>query len=136
MSKTKTGESPGQVRVWLGNRAAIEQIPDQAKIAKMSDAELAVQGEPLLRRPIPVAKACTFFRVRPDATMLDGVQEVVRAWPHVSDAQAPAWVASTDDTYAQMISEHFGGIEIRDPEDPDVDHGPYVLDSAAAKKGA
>lgn len=96
-----------QVKVWLGNRAPIEEVDGH-------------------RRPIPVRKACTYFAPVPDG-LLDQALEVRALWPHVSDDPAPKWVASTRPELASMISEHFGGIEIREPEDPDVMHGPYKV---------
>lgn len=95
------------VRVWLGNRAPIEII----------------DGE---RRKINVPKACTFYAPQPE-NVLDQTLEVRSMWPHVSDDPAPKWVASTSAKLAESISDAFGGIEIREPEDPDVVHGPYKV---------
>ncbi|GLY08261.1 hypothetical protein [Actinoplanes sp. NBRC 101535] len=129
-SKDSPEPSP-DVRVWLGNRQAVEEVTDHERLAAMTDTELAQQGEPKVRRAIPMKKACTFLNIPGGTPLLEGVGTVVKAWPHMSDASAPAWVASTSGAYASLLAEHFGGVEVREPEDPDVMHGPYTTDTAA-----
>lgn len=41
------------------------------------------------------------------------------AWAaHAEEGATPAWVASDSDGLAQLLAEHFGGIEVRDLEEP------------------
>lgn len=135
---TEAAEAPPRTRVWLGNRAAIEVVEDHAAAAKMTERELAETGVPKLRRPIPVAKAATFVNVEPGLKLFDAIRDITKMWPHVSDAEAPAWVASTDRRLAELLAEHYGSggheVEVREPESPDEMHGPYVVDDTA--KGA
>lgn len=124
-----TLEPAGPVRVWLGNRAAIEVLEDADAAAKMTAKELAGNGIPRVRRPIPVSKACSFYAVADGVRLLDAAREITGAfWPNVSDAETPAWVASTNPALAAILAEHWGGIEIRQPENPDEMHGPYRVD--------
>lgn len=118
------------VRIWLGNRAAIEVVEDTEAAAKLTKKEIEQGGVPTQRRPIPVKKAATFVRLVPGTKLFDGIRDVLALWPNVSDAPAPAWVASTDPRYAELLAEHFAGeghtVEVREPENPDEAHGPYV----------
>lgn len=125
-----------QIRVWLGNRAAIELVEDTDARAGMSAEEIREQGVPKTRRPIPVSKTATFLALEPGLALFDRIRDITRLWPHMSDAAAPAWVASTDRRTAELLAEHYGGIEVREPENPDEMHGPYVVDGGVAGKGA
>lgn len=117
-----TGKIEDPTKVWLGNRAAIEVVDDPG-------APASEDGSPArTRRPIPVAKACSVFVARPGLKLFQTGREITEGfWPNVSDDEAPAWVASTDPKLAELLSEHWGGIEVREPENPDVLHGPYVF---------
>jgi hypothetical protein len=42
---------------------------------------------------------------------------------HSQDGKAPAWVASDSPGLAALVSEHFGGIEVRDLEEPSTGGG-------------
>lgn len=106
MAADTTSDPP--VKLWLGNRAAIEEIG----------------GE---RRKINVSKACTYVTLQPEG-LLEQAVHVRALWQHVSDAPGPAWVASTSQQLAELISQAYGGIEIRQPENPDEMHGPYTVD--------
>lgn len=112
-NKKEAGAEQVPVRVWLGNRAPIEEI----------------DGE---RRPIPVPKTCTFVAPVPEG-LLDQARDITALWPHVSDDPAPAWVASTRPELAALLSSHWDGIEVREPENPDVMHGPYKVVDEGAK---
>lgn len=114
-------ETRPPVKVWLGNRAPIEEI--QVEV----DGKVETQ-----RRPIPVPKACTFVNLDPEG-LLEQANDVRALWPHVSDDLTPVWVASTSPKLAELLSATYGGIEIREPEDPDVQHGPYKV--VEPKKG-
>lgn len=128
----KTDEQP-KTRVWLGNRSAIEIVDDAKAAAKMTADEIAEHGIRKTRRRIPVAKAATFIAVEPGLKLFDQIRDITKLWPNVSDADAPAWIASTDSRLAELLAEHYGGIEVREPENPDEMHGPYVVDDAAGK---
>ncbi len=106
---TEDEAQPTQVKVWLGNRAPIEVVGD---------------GDEKTRRKIPVPKACTYVALEPQG-LLEQAGHVKALWPHVSDAEAPAWVASTSRRLAELISDAYGGVEVREPENPDEMHGPY-----------
>lgn len=51
---------------------------------------------------------------------------------HAADGAAPAWVASDSPALAALLAEHYGGIEVRDLEDPDAAHLPAVVAKAAS----
>jgi hypothetical protein len=129
-----TDQAAEQVKVWLGNRAPVEVVDDLDAAGKMSAAQLAEQGTPRIRRAIPVKKAATYLAVEPGLRLFDAIRDITKLWPHMSDAAAPAWVASTNPRLAELLAEHWDDIEVREPENPDEQHGPYVLDDAG--KGA
>jgi hypothetical protein len=120
-------------RVWLGNRATIEVVADHDAAVKMTAKENAQNGYPTRRRPVPVKKNSTYFGLPEGTKLFDGIRDILATWPNVSDAPAPAWAASwPDPQYAELIAAHFAGeghdVEVRQPENPDVMHGPYVVE--------
>lgn len=136
MAKATTTNEPEELRghvtrVWLGNRATIELVDDLDAAAKMTAAELAAGGVPKIRRPIPIKKNSTYIGLPEGTKLFDGIRDIVALWPNMSDDPAPAWVASTDPRYAELLAEHWGGVEVREPENPDVMHGPYQADEGA-----
>lgn len=82
------------------------------------------------RVPQP-GKRCTTVLVRPDATLLEAVQEISGAggvWSYHSDDKAPAWVAASGplaDGLIAMLTAQYPGIEVRDPQ-PDAGEGGDV----------
>lgn len=75
----------------------------------------------------------TLGRALRDVTDLGGVWTA-----HATDGATPAWVASDSPAMAQLLAEHFGGIQVRDLEDPyqgayDHTEHPSALPAAIAK---
>lgn len=87
--------------VYLGNRKAVQ-------VLRTGDGET-------VREPVS-GKRCTTVVVRDDATLMEGVTEIQALWRHMSDADQPAWVATNNAAYAQLLAAQWPGIEIRDPE--------------------
>jgi hypothetical protein len=85
--------------VYLGNRSAVD----------------VVSGT---RIPLP-GKRCTTVRIPPGTSLLQAAYDVTHSthgvWQAHSDADRPAWVASTDPALAQMLAAHFR-CELRDPQ--------------------
>jgi hypothetical protein len=89
--------------VYLGNRNTVVVQPD---------------GE---REPYP-GKRCTTIRLRADASLLDAITEIAAAWRHMSDDDAPAWVAADGplaDTVVSLLEAQYPGIEVREPDPAD-----------------
>lgn len=112
MPKSAAEEAPDQTVVYLGNRNAIEILPDP------DDPE---NPERRTRTPIKTPKKSiteitppTGLRLLEIATLITDPHRGV--WQAHSDDDAPAWVASTDPALASVLSEHWGGIEIREPD--------------------
>lgn len=102
--------------IYLGNRDAVEVITDES-------------GE-RTRRPLP-GKRYTMAQTPPDgmglAEFIHTITTPGGVWSEMSDGN-PAWVAADvrddpamSDALALILSQHWGGIEIRDP---DPDHQP------------
>lgn len=97
---TAAAEEPRTV-VYLGNRKSVSII----------------DGE---RVPYP-GKRCTTVRVRPDATLMEAVQEITGpngVWSAHSDAGGPAWVAGEGPlgaAVAGILAHHYGS-ELREPD--------------------
>lgn len=101
--------------IWLGNHAAV-------------DHPLAFDGEgrPVLdangeharvRTPID-GKRCTEVEL-PDGTTIPELVVILThpdagIWPHHSDADRPAWVASSDPATAAFLGQLWG-VEVREP---------------------
>jgi hypothetical protein len=119
--------------VFLGNRAAIDTMVDEKKLAKLTPEQVAEQGIPRKIVPIPVPKACTRVEIEPGLRLLDAAATITgpdRIWARCSSDPAPAWVASSDPMLAQVLAEHYG-CELREVE---LDHGDYTVDDKAAAK--
>ncbi len=100
--------------VYLGNRKAVEVIEDPDDVAVAAAAGRAPNRT---RRPLR-GKVCTVVRIPAGTPFMETVTDIVSArglWPAHSDADAPAWVASSDPTLAQFLARHWG-CELRDPE--------------------
>lgn len=91
--------------VYLGNRDAIEVLTDDDGTTE--------------RRALPEGKRCTTIVLAPDLPLMDAAYDITHSsrgvWNAHSDADAPAWVASTDPALASLLASHWG-IELRDPE--------------------
>jgi hypothetical protein len=104
-----------RVVVYLGNRAAIEAVEDPDDVAAATKEGRAVNR---IRTPLD-GKRCTTFVLAPGIKLMEAAYEITHAtkgaWAAHSDADAPAWVASTDPALAQLLADHYG-CELRDPE--------------------
>lgn len=89
--------------VILGNRKAIEVVPDPDN-----------PGERTRRRVTGNRKRYTRIVIPPQTGLLEGVRNIMAAWAQMSDAPAPAWIASSDPATAQILAQEWGGVEIRD----------------------
>ncbi len=100
--ETAEQTEPERTVVYLGNRKPISVI----------------EGE---RVPGTPGKRCTTVSLRPDATLLEAVQEIVSpqgVWQAHSDAEAPAWVAAQGplaEPLTQLLASHYR-CEVREPE--------------------
>jgi hypothetical protein len=112
MASTDTDD---RVVVYLGNRKAIEVVEDP------DDLNAAAEGRApnRIRRALPRGKRCTTISLAPGLPLLDAVTDITQAhrgvWQAHSDADTPAWVASTDPALAQFLAAHWK-CELRDPE--------------------
>jgi hypothetical protein len=105
------------IRLVLGNRDAVHSRDS---------------GE--TRERLPKGKRATVVEFPDDTSLLEAFKTVVDpqgVWQaHVDNPErTPAWVAVDDEhpMLAQMLSEHFGGVEIRkmlDPYDPETKRAP------------
>lgn len=107
--------------IYLGNRAAIEIVDDPDSGAKV-------------RRPIGIPKSATKIVLAPGTTILAAAQDITHptsgVWQAHSDADAPAWVAATDPSLAQLLASHWG-CELREPDHDAWAAGPTYPDAAA-----
>lgn len=106
--------------VYLGNRDAIEVLADPD-----DDHETAAAEERAIRRirqPLPAGKRCTTVVLAAGLPLLQAAHDITHpergVWQAHSDADKPAWVASTDPALAQILAAHWG-CELRDPEPAD-----------------
>lgn len=113
MAKATTAQEQDQTVVYLGNRNAIQTIehPDHP-----GDPEHAT------REPVPGAprKNITAVTLSPGLSLLEAAVQITHpvqgVWQAHSDDDKPAWVASTNSGLARVLSDHWGGIEIRQPD--------------------
>lgn len=86
-------------RVVLGNRNAVDN------------------GEKM-----PRGKRATTVDFDDDTTLAEAFINLTHphgVWAnHATEAAKPSWVASDNPALAALVADHFGGIEIRDLEDP------------------
>lgn len=109
MAKETAETEDAQTVVWLGNRSAVEIIEDPLDPTKKT------------RTPIDGPKKnCTTVKLAPGLKLLDAARVITDAgggvWQAHSNDESPAWVASTNPALASVLSEHFGGIEVREPQ--------------------
>lgn len=90
--------------VWLGNRKAVEVVTDPD----------GAHPDDTMRRAIP-GKQCTRVQLAPGLTRVQAAHHITHLWPSHSDADTPAWVASTDPALASLLADEWG-CELRDPE--------------------
>jgi hypothetical protein len=92
--------------VVLGNRHAIESHD---------------HGETFVK--LPKGKRSTLVEIPEGYTLLEALTAIVDPrghWPrHSADGKPPAWVASDSPGLANLLAEHFGGVEVRELEVPD-----------------
>lgn len=109
-------QEQARTTVYLGNRNGIEVLPDPD-----SDDGATV------RRQIQGGskKRCTTIVLAPGVTLMEAAVQITDpgrgVWQAHSDDDAPAWVAVDGpqaEALASLLSAHYGGIEVRDP-DPD-----------------
>lgn len=62
------------------------------------------------------------IRLSPTSTMEQGIAEIAQCWFRLDHDKKPAWVASEDLFWSQMVSRMYGGIEIRDYAPAEGDH--------------
>lgn len=106
-----------RVIVYLGNRDTVEVLEDPTDVAT---AEREGRAPARIRKSVP-GKLCTTIVLAPDLTLMEAAYQITHTtqgvWQAHSNADAPAWVASTDQGLAQLLAIHWG-CEVRDP-DPD-----------------
>lgn len=106
MKNNATAEDAPPVVVYLGNHQAIE----------------ATTGEDgTVRIPLP-GKRCTTVRLAPGLTLMEAAHDITHpgqgVWQAHSDADAPAWVASTDPALGRLLAAHWN-CELREPQPDD-----------------
>jgi hypothetical protein len=110
--------SPDRVVVYLGNRAAIEAVEDPDDVEAAAAEKRAVNR---IRTPLK-GKRCTTVVLAPGTKLMDAAYQITHAergvWASHSDADTPAWVASTDPALAKLLADHYG-VEVREPAPDD-----------------
>lgn len=108
----------GRVVVYLGNRQAVEVLEDPDDIAA---AEQENRAPNKLRRALP-GKRCTTILLAPDTPLMQAAYEITHltqgVWQAHSDADTPAWVASSSPALAALLGEHYR-CEVREPDPTD-----------------
>jgi hypothetical protein len=103
MKKQTAAEDAAPVVVYLGNHQAIEA---------------AASEDGTVRIPLP-GKRCTTVSVAPGLTLMEAAHDITHpgqgVWQAHSDADAPAWVASTDPALGQLLAAHWN-CELREPQ--------------------
>jgi hypothetical protein len=108
---TKERVEAARTVVYLGNRDAIEVLPDPKKI-----------GATIRSKIDGPKKNYTQITLGKEVTLLEAAQSITEpvngVWRHHSDADKPAWVAASGplgDALAQLLGAHWG-IEVREVE--------------------
>lgn len=81
--------------IWLGNHAAVDHIPT---------GEIDDRGEPVRARTPIDGKRYTIAEPPDGAPMAAIIADLTAIWAHHSDAESPAWVASTDPTLTSVLA--------------------------------
>jgi hypothetical protein len=101
--------------IWLGNHQAVDRV---------ATGEVDERGEPVRERIPQDGKRYTIVEP-PDGTPVTEIITTINdLWPLHSDADAPAWVASTESALTQVLAGMWG-CEAREPE-------PITADAEAA----
>lgn len=82
--------------IWLGNHAAVDHIPT---------GEIDDRGEPVRARTPIDGKRYTIAEPPDGAPMAAIIADLTAIWAHHSDAESPAWVASTDPELTWLLSK-------------------------------
>lgn len=95
--------------IWLGNHAAVEYVPT---------GEIDDRGEPVKVRTPVEGKHYTIVQPPDDNSVAEIITDLTHpngVWAAHSDADAPAWVASTDPELTWVLAKLWG-CEARVPE--------------------
>lgn len=108
-----------------GKRATVVDFDDSTSVLDMITAVTHAQG------------IWTYHAVGPDSEVTNDAGQTVKREPVHTDAK-PAWVASDNGALATILAEAFGGVEVRDLEDPYDGRfsGPGEAGRAAEKKAS
>lgn len=112
-------------RVVLGNRNAIHSADDGATFTALPKGKRAtvvdfgddVSFLDALRAVTDPAGVWTYHAVGPDGDVVNGDGDTVTRKPIHAGVQ-PAWVASDNPALAEAIAQSFGGVPVRELEDP------------------
>lgn len=119
--------------VYLGNRKAVEVLDDPNDLAAATAEDRAPAK---IRAELPGKRATTVV-IPAGTSLMDAAREITHStagvWQAHSDADSPAWVASTNPELAKLLSTHWG-CELRDPA-PEPVAGDDAVEPAPAKKG-
>lgn len=115
MAKAATAEEKpvDQTVVYLGNRNAIQILENPEHPGDPAHATREqIAGAP--------KKNLTAVTLAPGLSLLEAAVQITHpvqgVWQAHSDADKPAWIASTDPGLARVLSDHWGGIETREPD--------------------
>lgn len=125
------------MRVVLGNRAVIIRTavePDQEAQREAEAAAKAGRADVVREGRRPTGRVTELVRSGPSgkqATVIDvadgtplseafvAITNPAGVWAyHAAEGKSPAWVASDSEGLAALLAEHFGGIPVRELEDP------------------
>jgi hypothetical protein len=128
MAKSTTEETPDLTVVYLGNRNVVEIREDP--------------DDPTVQKRVPVKdlkKTVTIYTAHPSLTLMEVAVQLTDptrgVWATHSDDPAPAWVAVSGPDSKQLgdlLSRHWGGIEVRDPEPAPEHQGAIAAGAAVA----
>jgi hypothetical protein len=112
------------MRVVLGNRHAVHQI----RVHRRDDdggLVLDDDGSPIVDEVVvkmPRGKRALDIQPEDGDTLADVFRNITHPagiWAsHAAEGATPAWVASDSPALAALLAEHFGGIEVRELDDP------------------
>lgn len=89
------------MRLVLGNRDAVQSLDNGETYERMPKGKRATVIGPF----------------EDDVTLVDAVRIIDSVWStHAAESSTPAWVASDHAGLAALVSDHFGGIEVRELE--------------------
>lgn len=89
------------MRLVLGNRHALQSLDN---------------GETW--EAMPKGKRATVVEFEDGVSLAAALRIVESVWSvHAAEGATPAWVASDHELLAELVSQHFGGIEVREIEE-------------------